>query len=214
MPNIAVNTRSRKLFAKLLKGPTQLGFARALGRFGQVESWWKGISMYPQQWNLCCSNCCIRGFSFCHITARLERVFNVENHISSPITKVTKMQTRSIHEWTFSQVRLALRISPGMEVKKARNIRPASTKAPLSGVWESSKLGATFSVVGAFIAFFERKTTVTRRAPVATNRASASKNERRYFANILPDRGQALAVRRCWREWFGLDTENLGEKEK
>ena len=51
MPNMAVNTKSRKLLAKLLKGPTQFVFASAIGGFGHVESTLNGMSMYPQHLN-------------------------------------------------------------------------------------------------------------------------------------------------------------------
>lgn len=62
---------------------------------------------------------------------RLERVLNVENHISKPMTRVTKIHTKTIHEWTLSQVWRLVKMSPGIEVSKVANIRPASAKAPL-----------------------------------------------------------------------------------
>ncbi|KAL9581120.1 MAG: hypothetical protein Q9212_004086 [Teloschistes hypoglaucus] len=65
------------------------------------------------------------------MTARLERVLSVENHTSRPITSVTVMQAKTIHEWILSQLRLLLRTSPGTEVTKVRKIKPASARAPL-----------------------------------------------------------------------------------
>ncbi|KAI4236344.1 MAG: hypothetical protein L6R40_006183 [Gallowayella cf. fulva] len=47
MPNIPVNTRSRKPLAKLLKGPTQFGFADAARGLGQVESDHPGMDFEP-----------------------------------------------------------------------------------------------------------------------------------------------------------------------
>ncbi|KAL8802378.1 MAG: hypothetical protein Q9182_003868 [Xanthomendoza sp. 2 TL-2023] len=47
MPNITVKTRSRKLLAKLLNGPTQFGLADAARGLGHVESDHPGMDFEP-----------------------------------------------------------------------------------------------------------------------------------------------------------------------
>lgn len=137
------------------------------------------------------------------MTPRLDLVSRVENHTFKPIPKVTKIQTKTIHEWTLSQVRLFLKMSPGIETTKVAKMRPASAKAPshrglglstwhrilsllLSGACASNRLGVTFSVVATFMAALDIKITATSRPPVAAKRPLATRNGSRYLAPMFP----------------------------
>lgn len=64
------------------------------------------------------------------MTAKLARVWSVEYHISKPITSVTMMHPRTIQEWTLSQVRWVVKVSPGNEAMKVRKTKPALNRAP------------------------------------------------------------------------------------
>ena len=145
---MAVKTRSRKLLAKLLKGPTQLPSWAATKALVQMLSWMKGLLRYPQHLNysqlarrsslssgmdlptFCCTKLCDSCDCWPHVIPRFALVCSVENQISTPMTSVSKAVSAIRAPVIFNQIRLEDRAAPGRETRKVTKVITPAAMTP------------------------------------------------------------------------------------
>lgn len=140
----------------------------------------------------CCSKLCDSCDCFAQVTPKFDRVCNVENQMSTPITRVRSAVSAIIAPVILNQMRLDERAAPGSEMRKVTKvITPAAMtprrqsyqpfsyessekiSVPVRGVCISSMLAATLSIVGALaMAALVMNTTPISRPPEAKNKKS------------------------------------------